>query len=82
MPKPTIEFSPVDNFALSEPADTKKDASTRILSKDEETGDKTLILYHPKGQEWGGENGIDCQAKHDYWEVDILLYRLTDICPF
>ncbi|KAJ7512449.1 hypothetical protein B0H11DRAFT_1951242 [Mycena galericulata] len=78
MPKPTLEFTPVSQFPLTKGADSQS-ADYRILSEDPETGDKTIILTHPPGQEWGGSGGKDTQAEHIYWEeVLILRGRIYD----
>ena len=67
MPKPTIEFTHVSQFASTSSGDGA--ASVRVLSEDASTGDKTLILSHPPSQEWGGSGGPASEAIHDYWEV-------------
>ena len=69
MPKPTLEFTAVEDFPLRLLDDEPSSMSIRTLSHDPETGDKTIILYHPPGQEWGGAGGKDSSAVHDYWEV-------------
>ncbi|KAJ7735099.1 hypothetical protein DFH07DRAFT_780114 [Mycena maculata] len=67
MPKPTIEFTPISQFQLTKSAD------------DPDTGDKTMILTHPPGQEWGGNGSKDSQAEHTYWKkVLILRGRIHD----
>lgn len=74
MPKPTIEFTPTSEFQLVRPVDAGLDASHRVLAEDHVTGDKTLVLIHPPGQEWGGAGGKEAQAEHTYWEVTLQQY--------
>lgn len=71
MPKPTLEFTPISQFSLTKGANSQS-ADHRILSEDLDTGDKTMILTHPPGQEWGGSGGKDSQAQHTYWEVGFI----------
>ncbi|KAM0751055.1 hypothetical protein T439DRAFT_325213 [Meredithblackwellia eburnea MCA 4105] len=72
--KPTIEFTDVEEYPFEELKGTEPlNASMRVLSLDEASGDKTIILYHPPGQEWGGSKGKDSPAEHDYWEECLVL---------
>ena len=72
MPKPEIEFKPV----LSFPAEISADLSSRLLSADPDTGDKTVLLIHPPESAWGAP-----VCNHDYWEevyiVDGRIYDRT-----
>jgi hypothetical protein len=81
MPKATIEFTPTSSFALvtPPPSSTELAASYRVLSEDSATGDKTVLLVHPPGQEWGGTGGKESKAEHVYWEV---CYTPTFKCIF
>ena len=68
--KQTLEFTPVTSFPLTACAATAGVwATQRVLAFDATTGDQTLVLYHPPGQEWGGEEGHTTPAHHAYWEV-------------
>ncbi|KZV88586.1 hypothetical protein EXIGLDRAFT_839119 [Exidia glandulosa HHB12029] len=79
MPKPELEFTPVEAFPLVPSSDTATLASVRTLSHDPETKDATIILYHAPGQQWGGAEGKETPAVHEYWEeVLILKGRLYD----
>lgn len=71
MPKPTIEFTPVSEFTVVKPSEGELTHTYSVLSEDADTGDKTILLKHPPGQEWGGTGGKDTQAQHIYWEVSV-----------
>lgn len=79
MPKPEIEFTPLSSFPVRTPPDPSTWHSTRLLAEDAETGDKTLVLKHPPGQEWGGEGGKASQAKHDFWEVGRVPFDIISV---
>lgn len=72
MSKATIEFTPLSVFPLTLPANPSVDAGVRLLSHAHRSGDKTLVLYHPPGQEWEGDGGSNTQAAHTYWEVSVF----------
>lgn len=70
MPKPEIEFT----AALSFPEEHTPGLSTRILAEDPNTSDKTVLLVHSPGAEWG-----EPVCTHKYWEeVYIIEGRLYD----
>ncbi|KAJ6531757.1 hypothetical protein B0H19DRAFT_1188401 [Mycena capillaripes] len=70
MPKPEIEFRATTSF----PETKTPDLSTRTLSEDADTGDKTVLLVHKAGSAWGAP-----VCSHDYWEeVYIIEGRLFD----
>lgn len=60
MPNPTVEFTHSSSFTLVSPLRSTEEASYRLLSEDVSTGDKTLILIRPPGQESEGESGEAC----------------------
>ena len=70
MPKSQIEFKATSSFEEA----SSPDLSTRILSHDPNSGDKTVLLVHSAGSAWG-----DPICKHDYWEeVYIIEGRIFD----
>ncbi|KAI0917171.1 hypothetical protein AcW2_007381 [Taiwanofungus camphoratus] len=83
MPKATLEFTPLGSFSAELLTPGIKDgAKIQVLSHDKETGDRTFVLMHPRGQEWGADEtaeGKTKQASHEYWEeAYVLKGRLFD----
>lgn len=72
MPKQEMEFTPSLSFPVQE--EGQPELIRRILSSDQETGDKTVLLIHAPGTRWG-----EPVCKHTYWEeVYIVEGRLYD----
>lgn len=70
MPKQEIEFKPTSSF----PKESTSSLQTQNLSTDTETGDKTVLLTHAAGSQWG-----DPVCSHKYWEeVYIISGRIFD----
>ena len=70
MPKPKLEFTPSSIF----PQDLSPGLSSRTLSLDPDTGDKTVLLSHGPGSAWG-----EPVCEHEYWEeVYIIAGRIYD----
>ncbi|KXT03626.1 hypothetical protein AC579_10214 [Pseudocercospora musae] len=70
MPKPELEFTHTSTFTKIE----FPGLITQTLSTDPDTGDKTVLLTHAAGSEWG-----DPYCSHEYWEeVYIISGRIFD----
>lgn len=71
MPKPEIEFCSSLSFA----EELTPGLSSRTLSADSVTGDKTVLLTHSPGSSWGAP-----VCEHAYWEeVYIIEGRIFDV---
>ena len=67
MPKPEIEFTATSSFSEN----ISPGLSTRLLSSDPQTGDKTVLLIHAPGSAWG-----EPVCEHDYWEEVYIIEGL------